>query len=102
MTQLSLFAEEPVRIQWAFGGVVDKHGTRQFHAPPWPHDPQPKADLDAIIERDVPSRYLLSSAGCRFLLRRAAGRGHTLPSDLAEVLREQAEWNDSHKMEGKP
>lgn len=97
MTQLSLFAEEPVRIRWASGGVVSKHGTRQFNAPPWPHDPQPKADLDAIIGRDVPSRYLISSAGCRFLLRRAKERGHTLPSDLAEVLLDQSGWNDSHK-----
>lgn len=97
MTQLSLFAEEPVGIRWSSGGVVSKNGTRQFNAPPWPHDPQTKVDLDEIVERDVPSRYLLSSAGCRFLLRRAAGRGHTLPSDLAEVLLEQSGWNDSHK-----
>lgn len=52
-----------------------------------------ESSLSQILQpqEDVPQKYFLSKRGCQGILRRAAVKNKTLPTELEQALREQAE-----------
>ena len=52
-----------------------------------------ESSLSQILQNptDVPQKYYLSSKACQGILRRAAAKNKTLPMELGQALKEQAE-----------
>ena len=77
----------PSSVKWAKAGIV-RRSRGEFWTvgiSEWPNEGA-ECSLSQVLEKDAPSKYLLSQKACSGILRRATKRGKTLPGMLQEAL----------------